>query len=84
MYISLLSFIFLYIYTVPDKSPVACVQIDLKCHWNIFLIKISLQEMADFNPNSFCNNVSVQNETVRKYSNIPSFVKPIEFIFAKT
>jgi len=32
--------------------------------------------MAHFNPNSFCNNVSVQNETFKKYSNIHSLVKP--------
>ena len=38
--------------------------------------------MAHFNPNSFWNNVLVQNETVEKYSNIHSLVKPIESIFA--
>ena len=51
---------------------------------NIFLINIFLQEMAHFNPNSFWNNVLVQNETVEKYSNVHSLVKPIESIFAKT
>ena len=40
--------------------------------------------MAHFNPNSFWNNVLVQNETVEKYSNIHNLVKPIESIFAKT
>ena len=65
--------------TVPDKSLVAWVQIDLKCPSNIFLINI-LQEMGHFNPNSFWNNVLVQN----KYSNVYSLVKPIESIFAKT
>ena len=40
--------------------------------------------MAHFNPNSFWNNVLVQNETVEKYSNVHSLVKPIESIFAKT
>ena len=40
--------------------------------------------MANFNPNSFWNNVLVQNKTVEKYSNIHSLVKPIESIFAKT
>ena len=73
-----------YSYTVPDKSLVAWVQIDLKCPSNIFLINIFLQEMAHFNPNSFWNNVLVQNETVEKYSNVHSLVKPIESIFAKT
>ena len=68
--------------TVPDKSLVAWVQIDLKCPSNIFLINIFLQEMAHLN--SFWNNVLVQNETVEKYSNIHSLVKPIESIFAKT
>ena len=63
--------------TVPDKSIVAWVQIDLKCPSNIFLINIFLQEMAHFNPNSFWNNVLVQNETVEKYSNVHSLVKPI-------
>ena len=43
-----------------------------------------LQEMAHFNLNSFWNNVLVQNETVEKYSNVHSLVKPIESIFAKT
>ena len=43
-----------------------------------------LQEMANFNPNSFWNNVLGQNETVEKYSNVHSLVKPIESIFAKT
>ena len=43
-------------YTVPDKSLVAWVQIDLKCPSNIFLINIVIQEMACFNPNSFWNN----------------------------
>ena len=71
-------------YTVPDKSLVAWVQIDLKCPSNIFLINIFFQEMAHFNPNSFWNNVLVQNETVEKYSNVHSLVKPIESIFAKT
>ena len=70
--------------TVPDKSLVAWVQIDLKCPSNIFLINIFLQEMAHLNPNSFWNNVLVQNETVEKYSNVHSSVKPIESIFAKT
>ena len=70
--------------TVPDKSLVAWVQIDLKCPSNIFLINIFLQEMAHFNPNSFWNNVLVQNKTVEKYSNVHSLVKPIESIFAKT
>ena len=51
---------------------------------NIFLINIFLQEMAQFNPISFWNNVLVQNETVEKYSNVHSLVKPIESIFAKT
>ena len=55
---------FEYKYTVPVKSLVAWVQIDLKCPSIIFLINISfLQEMAHFNPNSFWNNVLVQNET---------------------
>ena len=40
--------------------------------------------MAHFNPNSFWNNVFVQNETVEKYSKVHSLVKPIESIFAKT
>ena len=71
-------------YTVPDKSLVAWVQTDLKCPSNIFLINIFLEEMAHFNPNSFWNNVLVQNETVEKYSNVHSLVKPIESIFAKT
>ena len=57
-------------HTVPDKSLVAWVQIDLKCPSNIFLINIFLQEMAHFNPNSFWNNVLVQNETVEKYSQL--------------
>ena len=70
--------------TVPDKSLVAWVQIDLKCPSNIFLTNIFLQEMAPFNPNSFWNNVLVQNETVEKYSNVHSLVKPIKSIFAKT
>ena len=39
--------------------------------------------MAHFNPNSFWNNVLVQNET-EKYSNVHSLVKPIESNFAKT
>ena len=65
-------------------SLVAWVQIDLKCPSNIFLINIFLQEMAHFNPNSFWNNVLVQNKTVEKYSNVHSLVKPIESIFAKT
>ena len=69
--------------TVPDKSLVAWVQIDLKCPSIIFLINIFLQEMAHFNPNSFWINVLVQNETVEKYSNVHSLVKPIESIFAK-
>ena len=47
--------------TVPDKSLVTWVQIDLKCPSNIFRINIFLQEMANFNPNSFWNNVLVQN-----------------------
>ena len=68
------------LYTVPDKSLVAWVQIDLKCPSNIFLINIFLQEMANFN--SFWNNVLVQNKTVEKYSNVHSLVKPIESIFA--
>ena len=71
-------------HTVPDKCIFAWVQIDLKCPSNIFLINIFLQEMANFNPNSFWNNVLVQNETVEKYSNVHSLVKPIESIFAKT
>ena len=71
-------------YTVPDKSLVAWVQIELKCPSNIFLINVFLQEMAHFNPNSFWNNVLVKNETVEKYSNVHSLVKPIESIFAKT
>ena len=71
-------------YTVPDKSLVAWVQIDLKCPSNIFLINIFLQEMAHFNPNSFWNNVLVQNKTVEKYSKVHSLVKPIESIFAKS
>ena len=70
--------------TVPDKSRVAWVQIDLKCPSNIFLINIFFQEMAHFNPNSFWNHVLVQNETVEKYSNVHSLVKPIESIFANT
>ena len=53
------------------------VQIDLKCPSNILLINIFLQEMAHFNPNSFWNNVLVQNETVEKYSNVHSLVKPL-------
>ena len=61
--------------TVPDKSLVAWVQIHLKCPSNIFLINIFLQEMAHFNPNSFWNNVLVQNKTVEKYSNVHSLVK---------
>ena len=64
--------------TVPDKGLVAWVQIDLKCPSNIFLINIFLQEMAHFNPNSFWNNVLVQNKTVEKYSDVHSLVKPIE------
>ena len=47
-------------------------------------LKYILQEMAHFNPNSFWNNVLVQNKTVEKYSNVHSLVKPIESIFAKT
>ena len=61
--------------TVPDKSLVTWVQIDMKCPSNIFLINIFLQEMAHFNPNSFWNNVLLQN--------VHSLVKPIEYIFAK-
>ena len=57
--------VYIYIY-----SP--WVQIDLKCPSNIFLINIFLQEMAHFKPNSFWNNVLVQNETVEKYSNVHS------------
>ena len=40
--------------------------------------------MAHFNPNSFWNNVLVQNETVEKFSDVHSLVKPIESIFTKT
>ena len=39
--------------------------------------------MAHFNPNSFWNNVLVQNKTVEKYSNVHSLVKPIESNFCK-
>ena len=57
-----------WLYTVPEKSLVAWVQIDLKCPSNIFLINIILQEMAHFNLNSFWNNVLVQNETVLMFT----------------
>ena len=63
---------------VQSLTNVAWEQINLKCPSNIFLQKFFLQEMANFNPNSFWNNVFVQNKTVEKYSNVHSLVKPIE------
>ena len=60
--------------TVPEKIIVAWVQIDLKCPSNIFQINHFLQEMAHFNPNSFWNNVLVQNETVENFCKDKSLV----------
>ena len=39
--------------------------------------------MSNFNPNSFWNNVLVQNETDEKYSNVQSLAKPIESILQR-